>query len=174
MVATNTVSNWRRLRDVALQYANQEEGRVQKLIQRSQTCMDILVPRVGVEHATNNKDKDEKKDTNAQQEDDDEEDDIDWEDGWEAKAAAEEAQHMNKRPSFGLGAGLGGLFRRTGASPCLGRPHMDQPVPLVDTTVVRRYRLLRQRPLMLECRRQIDCKRSKKKSSAPWRNGNCK
>lgn len=87
----HTMADWRRLRDVAIQYVKQEEECVRKLIQRAQACMDILVPRLGVvveptqpppQQAettadTSNKDNE---DGNGGDEDDD---DIDWEDGWE-------------------------------------------------------------------------------------------
>jgi hypothetical protein len=95
----HTMADWRRLRDVALQYAEQEEACVHKLVQRAQACMDILVPRLGVVEPTptqlskaavsttavsddSGKDnREEEKDDND--EDDDEDEDIDWEDGFD-------------------------------------------------------------------------------------------
>jgi hypothetical protein len=93
----HTMADWRRLRDVALQYAKQEEECVRKLIQRAQACMDILVPRLGEVEPIyqpqlpkavtstkvcngNGNDKREEKDDNDE---DDDDDDIDWEDGFE-------------------------------------------------------------------------------------------
>lgn len=93
----HTMADWRRLRDVALQYAEQEEACVRKLIQRAQACMDTLVPRLGVmkltpqpqlpkavaaTEACDDKGKDNReKEKDDNDEDDDE--DIDWEDGFD-------------------------------------------------------------------------------------------
>lgn len=77
----NTLADWRRLRDVALEYADQEEQRVHKLIQRAQVCMDVLVPRLGVNETLFHHDSDNKNHSRTNDEDDDE--GIDWEDGWE-------------------------------------------------------------------------------------------
>jgi hypothetical protein len=98
----HTMADWRRLRDVALQYAEQEERCVRKLIQRAQACMDILVPRLGVVEFASpppqpndvsttavcdgiGKDirEKEKDDNDEDDDDDDDEEDIDWEDGFD-------------------------------------------------------------------------------------------
>jgi hypothetical protein len=60
----------RRLRDIALEHGGKEIKRVQKILHQCHACLEILVPRIGVE--TNAVEKDDS---------DDDDDDIDWDDG---------------------------------------------------------------------------------------------
>jgi hypothetical protein len=110
----HTMADWRRLRDVALQYAEQEEACVHKLIQRAQACMDILVPRLGVvvepaptqsskaavtattaisDDSGKDKRKEEKDDGDN---DDDDDEDIDWEDGFDEDDGIPEEENDNE------------------------------------------------------------------------------
>jgi hypothetical protein len=72
----SNMSDWRRLRDIALTHGEEEIRRVQKLVDRSHACLEILVPRVGQTPASIHKGE-EVKDEAAEED----EDDIDWEDG---------------------------------------------------------------------------------------------
>jgi len=69
------MTDWRRLRDLALEHCDEEERRVQTLIRKCHACMDILVPRMGMEVPSMRQ--------TTSTTNDEEEDDIDWEDGWE-------------------------------------------------------------------------------------------
>ena len=91
---SSSMPEYRRLRDVALRYGQEETRRVSKLVNKADACLEILVPRVGVTETavveSSHKDSTEattgdQNNTNdtAQTKDDssDDESDIDWEDG---------------------------------------------------------------------------------------------
>jgi hypothetical protein len=78
-------SEQRWIRDLAMQHADEEERRVQRLIQRAHACMDILVPRIGQD----DRQSAEGNQTVAEEEKE-EDDSVDWEDGWEEPEDGEE------------------------------------------------------------------------------------
>jgi hypothetical protein len=78
-MSMSSMSDWRRLRDIALQHGAQEIRRVEQWIERSHACLEILVPRVGQEEAPSVPESTGGRDT--EENDDDDEEDIDWEDG---------------------------------------------------------------------------------------------
>jgi hypothetical protein len=71
---TSSMIDWRRLRDIALQFGEKEIQYVEKLVTRAHACLDSLVPRLG-DNTTQTKQADTVVD------DQEDEDDIDWEDG---------------------------------------------------------------------------------------------
>jgi hypothetical protein len=85
---TTSMAEWRRLRDVALRYGPEEIRRIDRLVQKADTCLEILVPRIGVERVSTgeqdaqgdrlvvNKANDPDKNNESSGESD-----IDWEDG---------------------------------------------------------------------------------------------
>jgi len=81
--STATMDDWRRYRDIALEFHDKEEVRVHKLVQRCHECMDILVPRIGEEQSRSTATVTSLKATNPDDaEDGDDDDSVDWEDGW--------------------------------------------------------------------------------------------
>jgi hypothetical protein len=92
----SSMVDWRKIRDIALEYGDKEIVQVQRWIDRSHECLEILVPRVGVDQNLPNtgkladplvesKEASSRKggNDNGGDDDDDEDDDIDWEDGGE-------------------------------------------------------------------------------------------
>lgn len=80
-----SMADWRRIRDISLEHGEKEIMRIDKLLGRAYECMDILVPRLGVEDSTS---LDPPATANAKgggHDDHDkvdaDEDEIDWEDG---------------------------------------------------------------------------------------------
>ena len=71
---TSNMIDWRRLRQIALQFGEKEILYTERLVARAHTCLDSLVPRLGENTA-------QTKDADAAGDDEDDEDDIDWEDG---------------------------------------------------------------------------------------------
>ena len=67
----SSMTDWRRLRDIALTYGEEEIRRVTKLVDRSNRCLVILVPRMGGSSS----------DQKVIAHDEESDDDIDWEDG---------------------------------------------------------------------------------------------
>jgi hypothetical protein len=83
-ISPNTgVSELRRLRDLAIRYGQEEIRRVAKLVNKADNCLEILVPRVGMEAQVAISKDPETKNMNFEEHDcsDDEGFDIDWEDG---------------------------------------------------------------------------------------------
>jgi len=66
--------DWRQVRNIALQYGRQELNKVDRLLLRSQSCLMILVPRMGYEET-------QPSSTLISNDDDDDSEDIEWEDG---------------------------------------------------------------------------------------------
>jgi hypothetical protein len=71
---TSNMIDWRRLRDVALQFGEKETRYIERLVAVAHTCLDSLVPRLSDRKA-------QPKEADAAGDDKDDEDDIDWEDG---------------------------------------------------------------------------------------------
>jgi hypothetical protein len=67
---TSNMIDWRRLRDIALQFGEKEIQYIERLVARAHTCLDSLVPRLG-----------QTKEADTVGDDEEDEDDIDWEDG---------------------------------------------------------------------------------------------
>lgn len=99
-VSTNTsMSELRRLRDLALRYGQEEVRRVDKLIRKADECLELLVPRLGLETEAANTNPSTDKSGNvtrsspteggkdaANDHSSDEDSDIDWEEGDEPGA----------------------------------------------------------------------------------------
>ncbi len=85
----SSMVDWRRIRDIALAHGDKEIAHVERLINQAHQCLEIVVPRLGVEPSTetnNNIDANfqNKRTNNGNHEEDDDEDidiDIEWEDG---------------------------------------------------------------------------------------------
>ena len=75
----------RKVRDIALEYGQKEIKTVQKLLARCQTCLDILVPRIGIEPSSSDTKvinaTDNKSHSDEIHDNDDDDDDLEWEDG---------------------------------------------------------------------------------------------
>eukprot|EP00977_Amphora_coffeiformis_P015267 scaffold4484_cov170-Amphora_coffeaeformis.AAC.7 len=78
-VAATSMSELRKIRDIALQHSEKEQTVVRRLLDRSDRCMKILVPRFGEDSLRTGEDAVEEKKTGH--DDSDNDDDIDWEDG---------------------------------------------------------------------------------------------
>ncbi|KAL3925413.1 MAG: hypothetical protein SGILL_000419 [Bacillariaceae sp.] len=86
---TTSMPEFRRLRDIALRYGEEEISRVERLVEKANACLVILVPRVGVtdasesvpDTATEQLDDKETDKPEAKDDSSDDESDIEWEDG---------------------------------------------------------------------------------------------
>ena len=97
----NSMLEWRRIRNAAIEHWEQLRGRLDKMLERAQTCLDTLVPRLnspgpamsaqdGVPTTTRGAEEENG-------ENDDSDDGIDWEDGWGDDATQNiPADHSNR------------------------------------------------------------------------------
>ena len=110
-----SIAEYRRLRDLALRYGQEELEHVEKLLRRADECLEILVPRVGTQE--NNLDSSTANTTESQtardksnkniddneaisgdggsDDDDDDESDIEWEDGDEESITGHDESHIS-------------------------------------------------------------------------------
>ena len=125
-IMTTNMGSLRQLRDIAMEHSQEEMRRVQRLIQRCHKCMDMLVPRMGLDgdadtiHDDNNNERQRSSTIGSKKQktaasntirssgapngvfdiDDnagDGEDDVDWEDGWEDEEDDNETAGNNKK-----------------------------------------------------------------------------
>jgi hypothetical protein len=106
------MADLRRIRDIAMKYGNAEIGKVDKLILKSHKCLDVLVPRIGMDVA-NETPSVSAESTVVADNDDDDDDDIEWEDGDEefdeATTAAEDHAEAVERTLAAMEASAGGM-----------------------------------------------------------------
>ena len=78
MDVNKNMTDWRRIRDIAMMYGDRQCEIVEKLARRSYVCIDILMPRIGIDAGEQDQ---------RQDDDGDDDDAIDWEEGDEEVAA---------------------------------------------------------------------------------------
>ena len=84
-VTAASMSELRRIRDIAIGNWEKEQSVIRRLLDKSDRCMNVLVPRLGEgssrAKALSGKDAGEEKNARLEDKDDDD-DDVDWEDGY--------------------------------------------------------------------------------------------
>lgn len=104
--SSKNMADWRRIRDIALKHGQKQCKVVEKMLDRAYACMDILMPRIGVddpEKAIKLKSRDSE--ITGVDYDDDDDDLVDWEEGDEMVVANTHAAAVEQTLTLMQGTG---------------------------------------------------------------------